>query len=92
MTVRNYYVSTYTYNDTVEKHMRGKVSRYKVTDAYDNETEKERPPVAEFVVSVLYDAETQKVRAEKLAEYLNDVNSKIGMYQILTSTTIVPAP
>lgn len=86
--MRMYKVDTYSWNKNADPKLVGKISEFRVTDAEKDEDEKQRPSVAKFLVSVLYDADTQKVRAEKLAEYLNDVNSKIGMYEILKGSTM----
>ena len=86
--MRTYKVDGYSWNKNADSKLVGKISDFRVTDAVKGEDEEMRPAVAIFHVSVLYDAETQKVRAEKLAEYLNDVNSKIGMYEILKGSTM----
>lgn len=86
--MRLYKVDTYSWNKNADAKLVGKISKFRVTDAEKGEDEKYRPSVATFYVSVLYDAESQKIRAEKLAEYINDVNSKIGMYEILKDSTM----
>lgn len=86
--MRLYKVDTYGWNKTADADLVGKIAEFRVTDAEKGEDEKQRPPVATFHVSVLYDTGTQKIRAEKLAEYLNDVNSKIGMYEILKGSAM----
>lgn len=86
---RQYSVSTWTYREHMGKEKAGKVSKYEVDDRYDDETAEERPAVATFQVSTLYDAESQKLRATKLAEYLNSVNEKISVYATLSSTPII---
>lgn len=86
--MRTYKVDRYNYRTNADPKLVGKISEYRVTDAEKDEDEKYRPSVATFYVSMLYDAESQKIRAEKLAEYLNDVNSKIGMYEILKGSTM----
>jgi hypothetical protein len=85
---RTYRVQTFTYNNNADKHLRGRVAEYVVTDAEVGEDKQIRPDVAVFPVNALYDAESQLVRADRLVAYLNDVNSKIGLYQTLSSTSI----
>lgn len=83
--MRTYRVEGWSFSSGERK---GKSSKFTVTDRYEAETEEERPYVAIFPVNVLYDAETQEVRANKLAAYLNDVNSKISMFATLSGSTM----
>lgn len=89
---REYGVQSWNFNKYSPKEKIGKVSHYQVTDKNENESEDERPPVAIFTVNALYDADTQKIRAEKLADYLNDINSKISMYEILSNSSMTAQP
>lgn len=86
--MRVFKVQTWTWNENAEKHKRDKVSNFRVSDKYPHETDKERPAVADFEVNAVHDEASQKVRAEKLCEYLNDVNEKMNIYETLKNTNI----
>ena len=86
--MRSFRVVVWTWNDNADKHLRGLVSNYRVTDKYKHETDSDRPAVADFAVNAVHDADTQKIRAEKLCSYLNEVNSKMNIYDTLTNTNM----
>lgn len=79
---RKYVVETWTNRESK------RISKFTVSDQYEGEDD--RPAVAEFAVSVLYDAESQKLRAQQLANYLNEVNEKISVYATLSNTPMIP--
>ena len=83
--MRTFKITRWTWSAGDKK---GKPCEYRVTDAEAGEDEKERPEVAIFPVSVLYDSATQEARAKKLADYLNLINSKLNMFDVLSSTDI----
>jgi hypothetical protein len=86
--MRTYKVQRWSWNNNADKKKVGKISNFKVSDKYDYETDEERPAVADFEVNAVHDETSQKIRAEKLCSYLNDVNSKMNIYDTLTNTNI----
>lgn len=86
--MRTYKVQRWTWNKNAEKHKVGTVSNFRVSDKYDHENDKERPAVADFEVNAVHDEASQKIRAEKLCSYLNDVNSKMNVYDTLSNTVL----
>ncbi len=88
--MRKYEVQIWSWNDKApDKLKAGRTSSFKISDKYEHETDKERPCVATFEVNAIHDEDLQLVRARKLCEYLNSVNDKMNMYDILTNSNIV---
>jgi hypothetical protein len=71
----------------------GKLVKYFITDAEDNDELDERPIVAEFPISQKFDKETQQERANAYADYMNKVaEATVQAYQNNQLIDILKAP
>lgn len=87
---RKFRVDRYSWVKTAGLQIKGKTSKYIVTDCEEDETEEMRPPVATFHISMAHDDDIQKIRAYKLAEFLNTAQEKVDVINILSGMTMAP--
>jgi hypothetical protein len=87
---RKFRVDGYVWQRSDGSRIKGKHSKFVVTDSVENETEESRPHVAVFHVSVLWDEEIQELRANKLANFLNSVQDKSSVIDIMSGMTMTP--